>query len=169
MGKRSLVEIMNESFTKLGSSRKIEKIEEIPALAIETRVLQEKRIMIIDDVRSVLVFFAPYFIAATGGEVSFIYFEKESLEELVGKILKENPEIVLLDYNLSAKIKGNVVCQKLKTRDFKGLVFGFSSINTKDEFLKAGATGFVPKNTVDPDYTIELLAKYVKESDDTKQ
>ena len=79
---------MNESFLKLGSSRKIEKIEEIPALAIETRVLQEKRIMVIDDVRSVLVFFAPYFIAATGGEVSFVYFEKETLEELVDKISK---------------------------------------------------------------------------------
>ena len=91
------------------------------------------------------------------------------MEELVGKILKENPEIVLLDYNLSAKIKGNVVCQKLKTRDFKGLVYGFSSINTKEEFLKAGASGFVPKNTVDPDYTIELLAKYVKEAENSKQ
>jgi len=169
MAKRSLVEIMNESFLKLGSSRKIEKIEEIPALAIETRVLQEKRIMVIDDVRSVLVFFAPYFIAATGGEVSFVYFEKETLEELVDKILKENPEIVLLDYNLSTKIKGNAVCQELKNRGFNGLVYGFSSINTKEEFLKAGATGFVPKNTVDPDYTIELLAKYVKESDETKQ
>src|SRR3990167_4730437 len=131
MSQKSLVEIMNESFTKLGSSRRIEKIEEIPALAIETRVLQEKKIMVIDDVRNVLVFFAPYFIAATGGEVSFIYFEKETLEELVDKILKENPEIVLLDFNLSTKIKGDSVCKELKTRDFNGLVYGFSSINTK--------------------------------------
>src|SRR3990167_8625351 len=114
MAKKSLVEVMNESFTKLGSSRKIEKIEEITALAIETSVLQEKRIIVIDYVRSVLVFFAPYFIAATGGEVSFVYFETETLEELVDKILKENPEIVLLDFNLSTKIKGDSVCKELK-------------------------------------------------------
>ncbi len=153
---------------KLGSPRKIEKIEEIPALAIETRVLQEKRIMVVDDVKSLLVFFAPYFIAATGGEVSFVYFEKETLEELVDKILKENPEIVLLDYNLSPVLKGDAVCKELKNKSFKGLIFGFSSLHTKEEFLKSGASGFVPKNTVDPDYTIELLAKYVKEVDDTK-
>jgi len=169
MAKKSLVEIMNASFASLGSPRKIDKIEEIPALAIETRVLQEKRIMVVDDVKSLLVFFAPYFIAATGGEVSFIYFERESLEELVSKILKENPEIVLLDYNLSTTVKGNAVCQELKINGFKGLIFGFSSINTKDEFLKSNASGFVPKNTVDPDYTIELLAKYVKEIEEIKK
>ena len=121
--------------------------------------MRNKKIFYIDDAKSELELFGDEFSKLTENLILF-HYQNESLEELVEKIISENPDIVLLDYNLSMTLKGSEVCKKLREENFTGTIIGFSTVHVADRFLESGADGFVLKNAHELQKTVEKLNFY---------
>jgi len=120
--------------------------------------LENKKILYLDDTKSELELFGDEFSKLTKNLILF-HYQDESLEELTEKIILENPDIVLLDYNLSTTLKGSDVCKKLREENFSGTIIGFSTVPCKERFLESGADSFILKDVRNPKSIIEELRK----------
>lgn len=104
-------------------------------------------------------------MVATEGNAGFVKYDQQAVKEVVDQILKQNPDIVLLDFNLSHELKGDAVCRMLQDENFQGKIIGFSSDRYSDrEFEKAGVTAIVPKATHKPSQSVLDVAEAVKEN-----
>ena len=106
--------------------------------------MENKKILMIDDDKYIIEELG-FFIKKRGGHFFFKLFNEGDEYETVEYIEKLNPDIIILDYNLSYKIKG-IDIMKMLSDENKKRVIGFSSLeNLKDTFLESGASGFVWK------------------------
>ena len=154
-----LVFKINQAFEKLGVNARWKKAPKIPE---GCESLKDKTIVMVDDMIGVLEQFAPYLIVATEGKTSLIHYKSQSLEQLVDQILENNPNLVLMDYNLSESLKGSDVIKVLKEKSYEGDSFGFSSDpDTTRDFEEAGATGSVKKEAGFPQSIIQELSSKI--------
>jgi len=104
------------------------------------------RILLVDD--------EPFILTATAGLLRGAGHSVTACEQWTGvaaAVHRENPDIVLLDYNMPA-IKGDELCRILKrnaTNDrMKILIFSSESeSDLVDIVRRSGADGFIPKNS----------------------
>lgn len=157
--KEAILGKINQKLAALGS--KSEWLRS-PEFFPEYEMLKGKTILMVDDIKEVIEGFVPDLMVATNGNASFIQHGQQTIEELVDEIMKANPNIVLLDYNLAQDIKGDVVARLLKEKGFAGESIGFSSENEHaGKFMKAGALGCIEKSTFEPSDSIKKLAEIV--------
>lgn len=156
-----LLEKVNQLLYKIGSDF---KISELPKLRLaEIRPLKDKKIVMVDDDEEVFRVFIPLLTVATNGKADVVGHFGQSLNELIEQILELNPEVILLDRNLSMGIDGVAVAQKLIEKGFDGnKIIGFSSSRDADQaFKKAGIRGSITKNPSFSYLAIDQLASLV--------
>ena len=135
----------------------------LPEILPGCEILRDKRLVMVDDMRSIFMHFSPNFIAATDGKASFIEFHGQELEDIVSEILKDNPDIVLLDNDLGwGMLTGPEIAGALKQTGFTGDIVGFSTEDrSAKKFMQAGATGFLIKENSDLRKKIKELADLI--------
>lgn len=154
--KEELLEKINKALADLGSTAKWKRA---PECLEGYEALRDKTVVMVDDVKAVLENYAPHLIVATEGKASFIEYKGQQLDELIRQIMGQNPNIVVMDYNLSDDLKGTSVIEALKAQNFSGEVVGFSSdSHTAKKFADAGAIGIVDKGEYSPEESVEKLA-----------
>jgi CheY-like chemotaxis protein len=115
------------------------------------------RITIIDDRADVLSVFVALLTAA-GFQVAAIEHQGEMPAELLKKVLGTKPDVLLLDGNLAADVKGIDLVPALKVAFPNTRLYGFSTADSmKEGFIKAGADGFVLKDIYSPASTVKEL------------
>ena len=127
--------------------------------------LRGRSILMVDDTDGDIRNYMPELTVATNGNASFIHFNyKISVDELLAAILAQNPEIILMDYNLgySRNVKGTDVIKELISQGFAGKIIGFSSDSLNNKFENAGAIGTVVKSTFNRSETIVQIANLIK-------
>lgn len=109
--------------------------------------LRKSRVMVVDDLSGEIMKIYPYLVAATGGNASYICYLEQGVDELCRQIGEDNPDVVLMDYQLEGKtVTGDEVVRKLvETRpDIKCM--GFSKdLDCNIRMCDAGAIGFLDK------------------------
>lgn len=157
--KEQLLAKINAVLAELGSTAKWKKS---PEWRREYSPLQNKTIVMVDDLKEVLAGFAPYLIVASNEKSSFIQHTDQELDQLVEEILKRNPDILISDFHLSGGIKGEQLMQALKQNNFSGQMIGCSS-DTRSEafFLRAGAVGVIDKGDGSPETSVTQLANII--------
>lgn len=160
--KEAILDKINKALKELGCTS---EWKAAPEFLKEYEPLKDKKIVMIDDVLNILENLAPHLIVATEGNASCIKFENQDLNELVQKIMEDNPNIILMDYHLSDNVKGVDVINALKEKGFSGDIVGSSSDSrTTELFTNAGAMGNIDKNRLDAeDSVIELAELIAKE------
>ena len=154
-----LLQRINRALKELGSSSKWLKL---PKFLPDYESLRGKKILLVDDVVEVVESLIPDLMVATDGNASFIHYKEQELELIISEILEKNPDIILLDYNLSESLKGTEIARILKEKAFTGKSIGFSSEkDTSKKFIDAGAFGYVEKNAYDPEACLKGIAKIV--------
>ncbi len=154
--KMTLLEKINQTLKELGSA---EKWKRAPEFLESYEPLKDKIVIMVDDAKDILNTFAPYLIIATNGKTYFIEYTNQKFNDLIQQIMEHNPDIIIMDYNLSENLKGAAVIRKLREQNFTGETVGFSSDSrTAKEFIDAGAKGVVDKDTYDPEKSIKELA-----------
>ncbi|KKT35746.1 MAG: hypothetical protein UW24_C0004G0019 [Parcubacteria group bacterium GW2011_GWA2_44_12] len=159
----SLLNQINATLGAIGSTMRYKRTPE-PIPGCES--LQNKTLTMIDDNVSVLECFAPDLLVATNGKAHFINQQGQSLENSAKSILNSNPNVVLVDYNLSKRFKGAQIVKSIREKGFNGFIFGFSSENNgavKQEFMSAGANGCIYKDTGNIEESIQELAMLVSQ------
>lgn len=125
----------------------------------EYQFLKGKKVIMIDDQPMPIELNFPYLVQATDDNASFIlYKDEQNFEDVIKKILNDNPDIVLIDYDLSRgnyisngrgglieDQKGTTIIRESIKRGFKGKFIGFSGEGRGTEFEDAGAIGSVKK------------------------
>lgn len=101
----------------------------LPESLPEYEKLKGKRILLVDDAATVIGGLLPQFMVATDGNFSFIQYKGEDLKLLIKEIIEKNPEILLLDYNLSEAyseegLKGTDVANAVRDAAFEGKMVG---------------------------------------------
>lgn len=103
-------------------------------------------ILLVDDNEDVLRLFKEPLARVCDSEVETLVHEGSSAAELAQQILLIKPQWVLLDGNLSTGVQGPELIPPLTDAGMQ--VIGFSSAQwMEEEFLHAGAAGFVHKDT----------------------
>lgn len=134
--------------------------KKLPNRVEGAEVLQNEKIVMVDDDETVFKSFIPHLLVATEGKAIFIFHGGQNKDELAIEIFQSDADVVLLDYHLSMGIKGTEIARTLKELGFRGIILGFSSDKSADQaFKKAGALGAVNKNTGSPEVSIRMLAQ----------
>lgn len=116
--------------------------------------------LFVDDSENVLELFVGPLAVHLGGEVRPLLHEGSSAAELVQQILLIKPEWVLLDGNLASGVQGPELVPPLNDAGMK--VLGFSSAEwMREQFMHAGAKGFVHKNTEDVHATVKEVSDII--------
>ncbi len=151
-----LLERINAILAGLGSRARWLKL---PQSQSEYATLKDKRVLMVDDIVGVLEQFVPDLVIATDGKASFLQYVKQPADELVSEMLAGNPDIILLDYNLSGDLKGTEIAGLLIQKGYAGKIVGFSSEgSTVKEFNKVGVSSCIEKNNGYPEQSIKELA-----------
>ena len=117
------------------------------------------RITIIDDRTDVLSVFCSL-LQQAGFTVTPVEHRGEMPGDLLKKVMQTSPDVILLDGNLAADVKGADLVPALKLALSHARVYGFSTADSmKEEFLQAGADGFVLKDIYSPAATVQELTK----------
>lgn len=158
-----VLEQIDKALSKYSGYEGLGKCKKAPEFPPSCDVLRDKRLVMVDDMTSIFMHFSPYFIAATDGKASFIEFHGQELGEIVSEILKDNPDIVLLDNDLGWEmLSGPEIAAALKQAGFTGDIIGFSSEDrSAKKFMQAGAIGFIEKDNRDMKAKMEELANLV--------
>ena len=154
---------INAFLEQLGRSCRYLKVPTVPETAFET--LQGKRILLVDDVSRIAEHWTPLLISASNGNANaVIHTASTSAEELLERIISERPEIILLDYELAAGLKGSQLVEPIRTVLPDTLLIGFSSNSTYNRMLiESGAAGAVEKMSGDENSVLEAIAALFKE------
>ncbi|MDD4319445.1 MAG: response regulator [Candidatus Peribacteraceae bacterium] len=105
--------------------------------------------LLLDDSPDVIAAFLPFLRAI--GKAEGVLHKGESAEETAELLLAKQPNIILVDGQLEGGVRGYEVVKLLKERAPSVRCIGFSSApGLREPFLRAGAVGFVQKNTEDP-------------------
>jgi|GEM_PF-3012989 len=122
------------------------------------------RLLLVDDSPDVLAAFAKPLQHMTDGRAVLMPHTGESAEQLADRILAENPEWLLLDFNLLGLVRGDDVLEVLLEKDPEFRCIGFSSVeDVRESFLEAGAVGFVLKTAHDPEASLREVAALIAE------
>ncbi|EKE25356.1 MAG: N-methyl-transferase [uncultured bacterium] len=154
-----LLNKINEAMKELGSKSKWLKLKEAPD---GTEILKGKRIVMVDDLRNILTSYVPDLIVSTNDHAGFVLHEQQSIEELAEQIIEKAPEVILMDRKLANGINGADVTRSILQKYPKTKVVGFSSEGDATDFLKAGAVGFVKKDTWEAAGSIKQIAELLK-------
>ncbi len=135
-----------------------------PERGKRTSALYGERVVMVDDMDSMLAAFARALTEATGGRAFFLLHQGELPEPLVDTILAVSHDVVLLDYHLARGQQGTNVARALKTRAPRVCIIGFSTdASAANDFRAAGADGFVTKTPGDPKACGAAIAMLVEE------
>jgi CheY-like chemotaxis protein len=160
---QKILEQINNVTKELGGRRYLKVPEDFPGY----EELRGKRVMMVDDVVGLLKEFMPHLIAATEGKATFIHYQDEVAAAVAEAIIDKNPEVVLLDYELSERICGVDVARSLKENGFTGMIIGFSSDRDfLNAFKEGGVSMCVEKKSYDPEGTLQKLADILKNRED---
>lgn len=108
--------------------------------------MSDTTIVYLDDQADLLQTYRSFLEATYHGIVHPIQYTTQSLPSVVADVLTHEPQIIVLDYHLDARLKGRDVCQALRQAGFVGMIVGFSSDPyTEPLFIKAGADEFIEK------------------------
>lgn len=157
--KAQLLQSVNVTLAGLQSTLKYKRIfDAIPGC----EVLRGKKIVMVDDMQSVLESFVAPLMVVTDGHALFMQYKGQLLEDLLQELLAAQPEIVLVDFHLSETVKGDALVRMIAERHPEITCIGFSSDkDAKHPFLKAGVQGVAPKEAHDPDVSLQAVAKLI--------
>lgn len=148
---------INNAVSKLGSRMKWARP---PQNLPEYEPLSGKKVMMIDDVAIVLENIIPDLMVATDGNTTFILYGGQDIETILEQILNEKPDALLLDYNLSDKVKGTDIAKALRIKEFGGKIVGFSSERAAiREFNQNGVDDCIGKGGISSEESVAELAK----------
>ncbi len=154
----ALLAKINTALAALGSTGKWKRL---PEFQPEYQILLGKKIVIIDDYFMILQNMIPELMVASGGNAEAIHHTGESLQELVDMFLSRQPDIIIMDYNLAAGLKGTSIVRELFKRGFTGKIVGGSSEPERvRDFIAVGALGNIDES--DEVGAVKDLAKLVK-------
>ena len=120
-------------------------------------------LLLLDDNEDILQLFKEPLALACGQPVETLLHEGSSAAELAQQVLLIKPQWVLLDGNLATGVQGPELVPPLSDAGIK--VIGFSSAQWMgEEFLHAGAKGFVQKDTSRVSHVVQDVAKIVSSS-----
>ncbi|MBU0766445.1 hypothetical protein KKF55_01510 [Patescibacteria group bacterium] len=144
-------------------------------------VLQGANVCMVDDYPEIMRrAFVNHLVAATGKSFPTVKFEvDDSSDDLVRKIFEHidsvRTDLILMDFQLfpigaSKEVYGTEVVKELRRiRNNIPPIFGFStSTNLQEDFIEAGAQGFVHKNTANPKGTVRSIAQWYGHIKDTQ-
>lgn len=161
-----MLEKIKAELIKFGE--KSTKYTTVPKFKDEYKSLLGKKTVLVDDSASILRHFLPDLMVATEDNFIPILYIDETTEEMVEKILKYNPEVLLMDFSLSYEnpepTRGDKVIKALRAAGFTATVIGFSSDEDKAEkFQKAGADTSILKlrDRCGPDEIVSDIANYI--------
>jgi len=162
--KMALLEKINRAVAELGST--LEWIK-LPEAVPGTEILKDKVIVMVDDMREVLANFVSDLMMATDGKAAFVQYVGQEMEELSRQVLANNPDIVLLDHNLSDRVKGAAAAAALKQAGFGGSIVSFSSEQLSSrEYQNVSVLGSVEKNNAHPEKSIKQLADLINQKEE---
>ncbi len=117
-------------------------------------------LLLVDDSESAIELFTGPLALALGMEVHPLLHEGSSAAELVQQMILMKPKWILLDGNLASGVQGPELVPPLVDAGIQ--VIGFSSAEwMREEFLHAGAVGFVHKKSEDVHGTVQEVAKNI--------
>ncbi len=122
--------------------------------------LYDKRLLYVEDTLNVLEILVSRLIVVTGGNASFILQCEESLPELVEKILANDPDVLLLDYNLEGFTAKDVITELWK-RNFKGKIIGTSGDAGNLENFRDMGIPAVDKDVVEAEKMLSGIAQHI--------
>lgn len=151
-----LVAKINIALQEVGIEKGIEKV---PDVGIKAENLKGKSVLMIDDSRYELGNFIPLLMVVTDGKAKFVLYEEGKNRDLMSQLSESNADIILIDYNLSDRVKGHTIARALVRRHgFKGQIVGFSTDSSvSDKFKDVGALGSVFKDPTSPETSIKEL------------
>lgn len=149
---RTLVDLV---FLQLGVTtnwpRVAPPLEHAPAL-------YDRRVVMVDDSPDMMAACAPALLAATNGKAKFLLHSGETVEQVAKQILDLEPELVLMDGELTGKTRGWSVTAELFRLAPRLPTIGFSSSATYEEQFQSGNAGaFVLKDIRDLPATLAKL------------
>lgn len=121
--------------------------------------LRNKKVLMIDDDESIINRLKSFMEKITNENFFFKVYSENNRVNILKYIKNIDPDVIILDYNLSYKTKGIDIMAELP-KNLKNKVIGFSTINElKMNFLEAGASGFVWKGAGETQELVKLLEK----------
>lgn len=171
--KEAILELIKQAREKigLGDDNWERKVERKPYF----EVLRDKHVLMVDDYVGNLNMYIDHLMVATQGKAEFLLYDikEETQAELVERILKINPDIILMDSRLGEKrvedesgyhyeyTTGPGVTKSLRGSDFKNVIIKFSSEgHDSSEADEYGADGSVAKNE-SASYDLERICELV--------
>jgi hypothetical protein len=144
----ALLEKINEAQKALGRSTKYIKLPDVAPEVVEA--LSGKRIVMVDDIAGQLAKWHPVLLTATNGTADFVWHTEETRSALLDRITASNPEVVLLDYELSKGVRGTELVDVLRERLPGAVIIGFSSDRGYNTLLRdAGTHGTANKGAAE--------------------
>ena len=161
-----IAENINSFLKSIGSTMKVTRkyIEELQLLNLVLPLDDRQFLTQVDDELKVVENLAPEMIFATRGKLGVVLQNGESVSQIVDQVLESQPTTVLMDYKLQGDFTGIDVTQRLLKEKSQLHILGFSSNPAlSQEFLDAGARGFVTKDASKQEETIRaLIAEFTR-------
>ena len=132
-----------------------------PEFLPEYERLKGKKIVMVDDTFMAIENILPELVVATDGNATAIPYKEQSLQKLVSEIMSTDPDVIILDYHLSEKLKGITVAKELISAGYMGKFVGCSSDrDAGKEFAKIGSLGNIDKIHYPTSEAIKKLAGF---------
>ncbi len=155
--KREILGKINNVYFSLGDEQ---RDVNIPEYLDKYKNLKGKKVLMVDDIAGLICAFAPSLMVATDGNMSFIFTENQSSGELMTAIIKANPDVVLLDYNLARGVFfGSDIAELLKANGYTGKIIGFSTEKIANERFDKIGIKTIEKDGVNPAESVKKVAE----------
>ncbi len=151
------ISLANQAYAQMGIARRTVFVDPAPS---DCLLSSRGRVILVDDTPMVFEAFIEPLLAAAQGNAMFFLHRGESLEDLVGQIVKAQPGVLLLDGQLAGGLCGWELLPGLRDALPALMCIGFSTDNSlSGDFLAADADGFVRKDVGDPFGTLRQVAR----------
>ncbi|NLF25086.1 MAG: response regulator [Deltaproteobacteria bacterium] len=160
--RENLLQKINAAQLTLGQQGEYSEVPDVPLHVYET--LRGKRVLMVDDTAVLLAIYSRFLVSASDGHSDFVLHLKHMQKsDLMDAIIAKRPDVILLDYELEAGLKGPDLVAPLREQLPNCLLIGFSSVPSCNQFfIEAGADGAVLKRVNQIPQTLERIAEVVK-------
>lgn len=157
-----LLAIINDSVRALGQPGSFFKLPEVQPHIQQQ--LQNKQLLLVEDNPVIAALYSRYLVTATNGNFNFvIHTARIQMDTLLEFVVTKQPDVVLLDYQLAAGLRGTELVAPLRRELPRSILIGFSSDPfDNQQLVAAGASGAATKRTSQIVETLEEIALVVR-------